>query len=111
MTMSPNWTLPRRVVGKARGGHHGRSRPEQLQRRVESDLDPGAGHEGHSSVQVGSLEPLLVVELGARRAQRVVEGVQLSILGLADVAGPGPQNLDEGLRPRRSRLDPSPRQP
>ena len=39
-------------------------------------------------MEVGGLEALLVVELGARGAQRVVEGVHAPVLGLADVAGP-----------------------
>ena len=88
---------PGGVVREARGGHHGGAGAQQLEGRLVADLDPRPGDEGHAAVEVGRLEALLVVELGARGAQRVVEGVQRLVLDLADVAGLRLQHLARAL--------------
>ena len=91
------------VVREARRGHHGGAGPQQLERRLVADLDPRPRDEGHAAVKVGRLEALLVVELRARGAQRVVEGVQRLVLGLAHVAGPRLQDLARALHLGRAR--------
>ena len=93
---------PRGVVGKAGGGDDGGPGPQELERGLVADLDPGPGDEGHAALEVGGLEALLVVEGGALGAQGVVEGVHPPVLGLADVAGPG--LLDLAVGPGLGRL-------
>ena len=76
----------RRVVGKARRGDDPRPRPQHHQRRLIADLQPRPGDERDPPVQRRRLEALLVIELRAVGAHRVVEEVDPPELGLADVA-------------------------
>ena len=78
----------RRVVREAREGDDARAGPQQLERGLKPDLHPRAGHERHPSIERCGLEALVVVEVAALQAQRVVERVQPRVGRLADVAGP-----------------------
>jgi hypothetical protein len=76
---------PHGIVREPRGRDDVGARAQQLQRGLEADLDAGPGDERHPALERGRLEALLVVELGAGRAHRVVEEVQLAVGLLADV--------------------------
>ena len=74
------------VAGKAGGDDEACPAPQQLEPRLVADLDPPAGQQRHRPAQVGELGALGEVELGARRAELVVEVMQRGEVRLADVA-------------------------
>jgi hypothetical protein len=78
----------RGVAREARGDDHFGAGAQELDRRVVADLHPGAGDEHDPAAQVGGLLALGEVERRTRRAQLIVEVVELEELGLADVAEP-----------------------
>ena len=59
---------------------------QELDAGLVADLDPAAGEQRDAAAQVGGLGALGVVELGARRAELVVEVVDVAELLLAHVA-------------------------
>ena len=75
-----------RVTRKARGDDQVRARAQQLEPGLVADLDASAGEQGDAPAQVGQFGALAEVELGAGRAQLVVEVVDELVLLLADVA-------------------------
>ena len=76
----------RRVTRKARGHDHPCARAQQLDPCLVADLHAAAGEEGDATAEVGALGALREVERGARRAELVVERVQLDVVLLAHVA-------------------------
>ncbi len=79
--------VARRRVAREAGRHDQMgARTQQLDARLVADLHTAAGQEGHPAGEVGSLGALAEVELGALRAQLVVERVDLGVAPLADVA-------------------------
>ena len=76
----------RRVAREARRHDQVRAGAQQLDPGLVADLHPPAGQHRHAALEVGGLRPLREVERGARRAQLVVEVVQLAVGLLADVA-------------------------
>ncbi len=78
--------VPCRSVTRETGGHDERdTASQQLDSRLVTDLHPPARQERDPAGEVGELAAFGVVELGALRAQLVVEVVHLVVLGLADV--------------------------
>ena len=76
-----------RSIARKPGGHDElRARTQQLQPGLVADLHPPAGEERHAAAQVGELRSLCKVQLGARRAQLVVEMMDERVFLLADVA-------------------------
>src|SRR5690606_30959475 len=76
-----------RGVAWEAGGHDQRAaRAQQLQSGLVADLHPSAGEQRDAPGQVGSLGALAEVELRARRAELVVEVVDLGVILLGDVA-------------------------
>src|ERR1700716_2522275 len=63
-----------------------RAGSQQLDPGLVADLDAPAGEERDAAAQVGRLCALPVIEVAALRTQLVVEGVQLDVGLLADVA-------------------------
>ncbi len=92
----------RGVLGEAGGDGGVGAVAEQPQRDVHADLRPAAGEQRTASGQVRPGVPLAVAERGALRAQLVVEGVHLGVVLLADVAGPGPDEVPGDARPWRT---------
>ena len=76
----------RGVARKARGDDHARAGAQHHQRGLVADLQARAGDQRGLADQRRRLEALLVVELRARLAHRVVEEVQPAVLRLAHVA-------------------------
>ncbi len=76
------------VDGKARRHDDVRAGAQQLQGRLESNFDAGAGDHGPAAAQIRGLLTLGVVEVPALGAHRVVVAVQPGIRLLADVADP-----------------------
>lgn len=76
-----------RVVREARGDQQLRAVAQHHQRQLEPDLHPAAGEQHPASAQVGAQGASGGVVGGAGRAQAVVEGIDLSVGRLADVAG------------------------
>lgn len=76
----------RRVAGEPGGDDELGAGPQQLDAGLVADLDPPAGEQGDPAGEVGGLGALALVERGARRAQLVVEVVDLQVVDLADVA-------------------------
>ena len=74
------------VAGEAGGDDETRAGPQQLEPGLVADLDPPAREQRHRAAQVGGLGALGEVELGARRAELVVEVMQRGEVRLADVA-------------------------
>src|SRR5437667_249828 len=62
-------------AGKARGGDHARTGAKEHDRGLVADLHARAGRERDSTGDVGRLMSLRPVQVGARRAHRVVEEV------------------------------------
>ena len=60
--------------------------PQQLDPGLVADLHAAAGEQRDAAGQVGGLRPLAEVEVAAGPAELVVEGVQLDVVLLADVA-------------------------
>jgi hypothetical protein len=77
-----------RVVREAGGDGRLGAVAQQAERDVHADLGPAAGEQRPPPRQVRTRLSLGVVQLGARAAQLVVEGVHLDVALLADVAGP-----------------------
>ena len=75
-----------RVAGKTRRDDQVGARAQQLDPRLVADLDAPARQERDAALEVGGLGALREVERRARRAQLVVEGMQLAVRLLADVA-------------------------
>ena len=63
-----------------------RPAPQQLDAGLIADLHPSAGEQRHGAREVGELAALGEVELGAPRAELVVEVMDLAVLRLAHVA-------------------------
>ena len=77
---------PRGVVREAGGDDDAGPRPEQLESGLVADLQPGAADVRGAAGQIRRLEALGVIELGAPRAQAVIEMMDLVIRLLARVA-------------------------
>ncbi len=91
-----------RVVREAGGDGGVRAVAEQPQRDVHADLRPAAGEQRPAPGEVGAGVAAGVVQRRARRTQLVVEGVDLVVALLADVAGAcAVQGSDRGGRGRR----------
>ena len=75
-----------RVAREARRHDQVGAGAEQLDPRLVADLDAAARQHGDAALEVGGLGALREVELGARRAELVVERMQLAVRLLADVA-------------------------
>ena len=75
----------RGVARESRGDDQLRTGSQQLDPGLVADLDATAGEQRDAAREVGGLGALGVVELGARRAQLVVEVMDLGVLLLADV--------------------------
>ena len=76
----------RRVARESRRDDQLRARAQQLDPRLVADLHAPAGEQRDAARQVGGLRALAVVEVGARRAQLVVERMDVAVVLLADVA-------------------------
>jgi hypothetical protein len=63
-----------------------RAGPQELDPSLVADLDAPAGEQRDAARQVRRLRALAEVEVAARPAELVVEGVQLDVVLLADVA-------------------------
>lgn len=77
------------VVRKAAGDEEFGAVAQHHQGQLEADLDPASGEQRATAAQVGGERTPGGVVGGAVRAQPVVEGVDLSIGRLADIAGAG----------------------
>ena len=87
-------------VGKPRGDDHLRPVAQQAQHGLVADLDAPAGHQRRAPGQVGAQMAHPVVELGALRAEQMVEEVDFRVVRLADVAALRlVQRPDEAGRP------------
>lgn len=82
-----------RVPREAGRDQHLRAVAQQLQRQLETDLHPAAGHDRPAAAQVASGVPASEVLLGAFRAEQVVLPMHLPVGGLADVAAPRPLSI------------------
>jgi hypothetical protein len=76
-----------RIDREARGRHHVRARPQELERGLESDLHASARDQREASAQVGRLLALGVVEIAAFAAHRVVIAMHRHERPLAHIAG------------------------
>ena len=76
----------RGIAREAGGDDQLRARPQQLDPRLVPDLHAPAGEQRDAARQVGGLRALGVVEVGARRAELVVERMDVAVELLADVA-------------------------
>ena len=76
---------------------------QQPQRDVHADLRPPAGQQRPPAAQVGAGLASLPVQRCARRAELVVEGVDLHVARLADVTARGPASRVPAVRRRRAR--------
>lgn len=77
------------VVREAAGDQEFGAVAQHHQGQLEADLDPASGEQRATAAQVGGERTPGGVVRGAVRAQPVVEGVDLSIGRLADIAGTG----------------------
>ena len=75
-----------RVAGEPRRDDQVSAGAQQLDPRLVADLHPSAREHRDPALEVGRLRALREVERGARRAELVVEGVELPVGLLADVA-------------------------
>ena len=75
-----------RVDWEARGRNHLAAAAQQLESDAETNFDARAGDEGDTPIQVAFLGAFDPVELRTPHAQLCVEGVQLPVRPLADVA-------------------------
>ena len=76
----------RGIAREARGDDELRARPQQLDPRLVPDLHAPAGEQRDAAREVGGLRALAVVELAAGGTQLVVEGMDVAVELLADVA-------------------------
>ena len=76
----------RGIAREAGGDDQLRARPQQLDPRLVADLHAPAGEQRDAAREVGGLRALGVVEVAARRAQLVVERMDVAVEPLADVA-------------------------
>jgi hypothetical protein len=88
----------RRIPGEPGRHDEPGAAPEELEARLIADLDPAAGQQRHGAPQIGELGALDEVELGAGRAELVVEVVQRGEVRLAHVAMLPLERLARGVR-------------
>ena len=74
------------VAGEARRHDQLRARAKQLDPGLVADLDAAAGEQRDAAGEVGGLGALGEVEVPAGRTELVVEGMELGVVLLADVA-------------------------
>ena len=91
----------RRIARKARRDDEVRAGAQQLEPGLVADLHAPAGEQRDAAAQVGQLGALREVQLGARRAQLIVEVVDDRVVLLADVAVLRRQGLPRLGVPRR----------
>ena len=68
---------------------------KQAQGDIHPDLGAAAGEQGTPAGEIGARLPLGMAERRALRTQLVIEGVDLGVMALADIAGP---RLEQGAR-------------